>query len=939
METNLLQTKLYIPPTAPSLVPRARLIDKLNAGLWQPDGFAHKLTLVSAPAGFGKTTLITAWLKHNQKEEGRRKKEETASSTVLPSSFIPHPFQVVWLSLDEDDNDLHRFFSYLAEGMRQFIPNPLTLSQHLQSPQPLPAKTLAKALINDVVAIASPFLLVLDDFHTIQSAAIGEAVTFLLDHMPPQMHLVITSRVDPPLPLSRLRARRQITEIRAADLRMSAEETAVFLNDLMQLNLSPSDIATLEARTEGWVAGLQLASLALHGHKDVTHFIQSFSGSHHFVLDYLVEEVLHQQPEHIQTFLLRTSILDRLCGSLCDAVLLTDAASGQATLEQLQRANMFIIPLDDERRWYRYHHLFADLLRQRLQQTGGNVAELNGRASMWYEENGLQAQAIHYALAAKDFARTATLIELAWPEMDRSFETATWLDWAKQLPDDLIRTRPVLSLCYAWALLNGGELEAAETRLRDTEQLLETSSAKMVVVDEAHFQSLPASIATAHCYIAQAFGDIPNSMKYAQQALALYPEDDYLRRGPAASLLGLMYWSRGELEAAHQALADGMAGFQKAGQIPFALSGTYGLADIRIAQGRLQEAVQTYERALQLAKAQGEPATRGTADIYLGLAGLHHEWGDPTAANQYWLQSEALGEQAALADWPYRRCLVQARMKAAEGALDDGIDLLDEAQHHYFRSPVPLIQPIAALKTQLWLAQGKLSAALNWVQDRELSVDDDLSYLREFEHLTLVRVLLAEFKNGRTSAIQEAIDLLNRLLNAAEAGQRMGSILQILLLQAIAHAAQGNIPLARAPLTRALTLAEPEGYVRLFVNEGSPMAQLLSDAATRGVVPTYTGKLLAAFETEKPQHTTQSTPSPKSLIAQPTVNPPMVDPLSKRELEILTLIAAGLKNKEIATELVISLNTVLYHNKNIYSKLGVNKRTLAITKAKEHNLI
>jgi LuxR family maltose regulon positive regulatory protein len=553
---------------------------------------------------------------------------------------------------------------------------------------------------------------------------------------------------------------------------------------------------------------------------------------------------------------------------------------------------------------------------------------------MWYEENGLRAQAIQHALAAEDFARTANLIELAWPEMDRSFETATWLGWAKQLPDALIHVRPVLSLCYAWALLNGGELEAAETRLRDTEQLLETSSAKMAVVDEAHFQSLPASIATAHCYIAQALGDLPNSMKYAQQALELYPEDDYIRRGPAASLLGLMYWARGELEAAHQALADGMAGFQKAGQIPFALSGTYGLADIRLAQGRLQEAVQTYERALQLAKAQGEPAIRGTVDIYSGLAGLCHEQGDPAAASQYWLKSEALGEQAALADWPYRRCLVQARMKAAEGELDDALNLLDKAQHHYFRSPVPLIQPITALKTQIWLAQGKLSAALNWVQDRGLSVDDDLSYLREFEHLTLVRVLIAEFKNGRDPAIQEAIDLLKRLLNAAETGRRMGSIIQILLLQAIAYAAQGNIPLARAPLTRALTLAEPEGYVRLFVNEGMPMAQLLSDAATHGVVPNYTGKLLAAFEAEKLQRTNKVTPSPKPLIAQP-----MVDPLSKRELEILALIAAGLKNKEIAAELVISLNTVLYHIKNIYSKLGVNKRTLAIAKAKKHNII
>ncbi|MCP4422805.1 MAG: tetratricopeptide repeat protein [Chloroflexi bacterium] len=452
----------------------------------------------------------------------------------------------------------------------------------------------------------------------------------------------------------------------------------------------------------------------------------------------------------------------------------------------------------------------------------------------------------------------------------------------------------------------------------------------MVIVDEEQFRFLPASISSAYSYAALALGDISNTVTYAQQALDLLPKNDYLRRGPAASILGLAHWANGELEAAHRALAEAMAGFEKGGNIIFALSGTYGLADLRIAQGRLREAMRTYERSLQLALAQGNPPIPGTADLYLGLSKLYHERGDVEAARQNLSKSEALGEAAALADWPYRLRLAQARIKQTQGDMDGTLALLDEAERLYFSSPVPQARPITALKTQVWVTQGRLTKALEWAQERDLSVDGDISYLREFEFMTLARIHIAQYKSGQADdAIHEAMRLIERLLQAAKTGERMGSVIEILLLQALAYEAQDDVTSALVPLERALTLAEPEGYVRIFENEGLPMVRLLGETAVGKTMPTYTNKLLAVLKSK----------GHKSTSTQPSVNQPLVDPLSKRELEILTLIATGLKNKEIAERLIISLNTVLYHIKNIYSKLGVNKRTLAITKAKEINLI
>jgi LuxR family maltose regulon positive regulatory protein len=778
-----------------------------------------------------------------------------------------------------------------------------------------------------------------------------------------------------------------LTELRVTDLRFTPTEAAAFLNQVMGLNLSAENIAALETRTEGWIAGLQLAAISMQRHKDATSFIKSFTGSHHFVLDYLVEEVLQQQPESVQTFLLRTSILDRLCGPLCDAVLrrgaslrlpeqgsdasltgefspspllprtytrlhLNPAASGQETLEYLQHANLFIVPLDNERRWYRYHHLFADLLRQRLHQSaasstgdeGRGVAELHKRASVWYEDNGLEIEAFHHAAAAEDFERAAGLVELVWPAMDGSFQSAAWLGWVKTLPDELVRARPVLSVGYAWALLDGGQMEAGEARLRDAERWLDTTadiserpevpSAEMVVVDLEQFRSLPASIATARAYIAQAFGDVPGTVKYARRALDLLPEGDHLRRGAAAGLLGCSYWASGDLEAAHQTFTDCMASLKMGGNILFSISATIGLANIRVAQGRLHEAVSAYEQSLQLVMEHGGPVQPVTSDMYLGLSVLHHEQGDLEAATQHLLRSKKLGEQAALPDWQYRYCLAQARIKEAQGDLDSALELLHEAERLYFRTPLPNVRPVAALKTRVWIAQGRLTEALAWARERGLSVDDDLSYLREFEHVTLARVLIAKYKRDRANrSILEAMGLLERLLKAAEEGGRMGSVIEILVLQALAHEAQGNIPLALVPLERALALAEPEGYIRIFVDEGIPMAQLLSATAAHGIMPDYIGKLLAVIEAEEYKREDRSY-LPPAPPAQP-----LIEPLSQRELEVLQLIAQGLSNREISERLFLALSTVKGHNRIIFGKLQVQRRTEAVARARELGLV
>ena len=572
--------------------------------------------------------------------------------------------------------------------------------------------------------------------------------------------------------------------------------------------------------------------------------------------------------------------------------------------------------------------LSAHLLAEQPDQ----VATLHRRASAWYEQNDLPSDAIRHALAAFDFARAADLVEMAVPAMLRSRQEATLLGWLRALPDELVHVRPVLSVGYAGALVAGGELEGVEARLRDAERWLDTTadmgassalapSAEMVVVDEAEFRRLPGSIAVYRAAQAQALGDVANTMKYARRALDLVPEDDHLGRGSAAALLGLASWANGDLEAAHRTYADGMALVQRAGNLSDALGCAIALADIRIVQGRLREAMRTYERGLQLATEQGTPVLRGTADMHVGMSELLRERDDLHAAMQHLLRSKELGERTGLPQNRYRWRVAMARIREAQGDLDGALDLLGEAERLYVSDFFPNVRPVAASVSRVWVAQGRVGEALGWAREQCLSIEDDLSYLREFEHITLARVLLARSKSDRADrSMLEAMGLLERLLHAAEKGERTGSVIEILVLQALAHQLQGDIPAALVPLQQALTLAEPEGYVRVFVDEGPPMAVLLEKAAKHGIAPNSVRQLLTAFGSAEDR-----TPVTQVLI----------EPLSERELEVLRLLGTGLNGPEIARELVVSLNTMRTHTKNIYSKLGVTNRRAAVRRAEE----
>lgn len=902
MNMTILITKLYIPVPRTKIIQRPRLIDRLNEGL------DRKLTLISASAGFGKTTLVSEWV-----------------------TGCGRP--VAWLSLDEGDSDYVRFLSHLVAALQTIGENlGGGVVSALQSPQPPSIESLLTILLNEISALPYKFILVLDDYHVIDATWIDDALNFLLEHLPPQMHLVIGTRENPQLSLSRLRARGHLIELRDTDLRFTPGEAAAFLDQVMDLSLSADEITVLESRTEGWIAGLQLAALSMQGRKDISAFIRKFAGDNRYIMDYLVEEVLQRQPDPIRNFLLQTSILDRLHGPLCDAV--TGQEDGSSRLQSLERGNFFVVPLDDRRQWYRYHHLFAEVLSAHLRSDQPDrVAELHRRASIWFERHGLADEAIRHSLAANDFGRAADLVELSIPALRRSRQETAMLKWLKALPDELVRCRPVLSVWYAGALLAGGELDAAPGRLRDAEQWLETTAdpgerqqvhpSGMIVVDEEEFRRLPSVIAVYRAGLALVLGDVPAVMQYARRALELVPENDHLPRGAATALLGLALWRNGDLEEARRMFADGIASVQLAGAISDAINGSIALAEIRIAQGRLHEAMHIYERGLQLAADHGEPDLRGTADIYVGMSELCREHDDLEAATRSLLRSKEQGEHTGFPSYRYRWRVAMARIREAEGDLNDAFDLLCEAESLYANDFFLDVRPAAALKARLRAKQGRLGEALDWAREQGLSAMDDLCYPREFEHIVLARVILAQYKSDRAErTILEAIGLLERLLQAAEEGGRTGSALEILVVQAIARHTQGDVPAALLLLRRALTLAEPEGYVRIFADEGRPMEVLLEAAAEAGIAPNYVQRLLTAFG-----------------LAKPVIRKPLDEPLSERERDVLRLLGTDLSGPDIARELRVSLNTLRTHTKNIYVKLEVNNRRAAVRRAEELDLL
>ena len=858
MATPVLATKLFIPPPRPQAVPRPRLIERVHEGFRS----GRKLTLISAPAGFGKTTLFSQWIAYSQRR-------------------VPQ-VRVAWLSLDEGDNDPSRFLTYLVAALQSVDPGIGSEAQTLHTLQPLSVELTLTALINDVARASHEIVLVLDDFHLIDAAPIRDALTFLLDHLPSTLHLAIAGRSDPPLPLARLRARGELTELRAADLRFTPDEAAAFLNQVMDLGLSAEDITALEARTEGWIAGLQLAALSMRERLDIAGFIEAFTGSHRFVIDYLIEEVLQRQPDRVRSFLMRTAILDRLNGPLCDAV--TGQLGGGEMLEALERDNLFIVPLDDRRQWYRYHHLFADVLRARLSTEGPDrISILHRRASEWYERNDSPEDAIRHALTAADFERAASLVERALPAMRRNRQDATLLGWLKLLPYEIAARRPVLSVYYAWSLLVSGDLDAAELRLRDAEQGLaattgagERQHASAAETDGEEFRMLPVTIAVYRAALAQARGDVAGTAEHARRALDLTQPGDDLGRGAAARFLGLASWAGGDVETALRTFSEAMTSLHSAGNLADELSGTIVLADTLMAAGRLHDARRSYEQALRSAIAQDEPVPPAMAGLHVGLGELLLGQGDPDAAAHHLQTSESLGGPASQPENRYRWFVAMALIRQAEGNPDAAIALLADAERLYVRGFYPEVRPIAAMRARVRIAQGRLGDVVDWARERGLSAADDLSYLREFEHLTLTRLLIAQYRSHQDeTCIREATGLLDRLLEAAEAAGRTGSVNEILVLQALARNAQGRMPEALVPLRRALAQAEPEGYIRLFADEGAPMAALLDEVARQGTETDYVRRLRSVWGAAE-RHT--------------SVSQPLAEPLSERELQVLRLL-------------------------------------------------
>jgi LuxR family maltose regulon positive regulatory protein len=914
MTTTLLRTKLYAPPPRPNLVARPRLIEHIDQGL----RVGHRLTLVSAPAGYGKTTLLSAWWAANRDQERK----------------------LAWLSLDERDNDPARFWAYVIGALQTLRPDlgQEALSQ-LQAPQPPPVEGLLTQLLNQIAEAfprspSSPqLILLLDDYHVIETPAIDEALAFLIDHLPPQLHLVIATRADPGLPLPRLRARGQLTEIRAADLRFTAGEAAAFLNQTMGLDLAAADVATLETRTEGWIAGLQLVALSMRSSEDPSGFIADLTGSDRFILDYLAAEVLRQQPASRQAFLLRTSILDRLCGPLCDAVLASDEArSSQQVLEALEADNLFIVALDNERRWYRYHRLFADFLRSRLHQVHPDqVLELHRRAAAWYEDNELLVEAIEHALQGRDLDRAARLIEGTTHALLMRGEVTTLLHWLEQLPSDVIHSRPRLSVSAAEALTVAGQLDPVETYLDWAEESLR--------MDTAPPDAVQGQIYALRAYIAFFEGDVLHAARLARQAYALLPEDDAFLRSVASWFLGLTQLFGRDMAAADEALTESMDLGTAAGSPLTTLLSIFVQGHLEILRGHLHQAEALFREGQRQVEPEGAPpdvvlssASPALSLVYQGMGNLHREWNDLETAEGYLRRSIELAQRWGNGEVLVDTYILLARVKRAQGEPDGAEEALRQAEQMVDAGQVATLtgRLVQAFRAQFWVMEGELETAADWAAawKRSAALPDDAQsalFLRWIEESALVRLLLAQGK------FDTALEILACLIRRAEAGEWDGILIELLALQALALQGQGATEAALPVLNRALALGEPEGYVRTFVDLGAGMARLLRRTTSRGVGGDYASQLLAIIEAEQTQIPT--------LPTSPTPAKGLIEPLTDREGEVLRLIAAGLTNQQIADELFIAHSTVKTHINNLYGKLDVSRRTQAVARARELGLL
>jgi len=890
MTALILTTKLHVPPVHPRSVPRPRLLRRLDGST------THKLTLLSAPAGFGKTALLSQWVaRHSQR--------------------------VAWLALSASDNDPVRFLAYVVtalQGVEAEIGE--SVLRALLSPQPPPLEGALTALINEIAASHAACTLILDDYHVITAQAIHDALAFLLDHMPPTLHLTVATRADPPLPLARLRAQGQLIELRASDLSFTVEEADAFLNQGMGLALTSEQVALLEARTEGWIAGLHMVALSMEGRKDISAFIHAFTGSDRYIMDYLLEEVFQRQREEVRTFLLRTSILERMTGTLCDALIGLSEGSSQTILEELERANLFIVPLDNERRWYRYHYLFADLLRARLSQTCPALEpDLHRRASEWFERNGLPTEAIDHSIAAGDLERAADLIAQNAEATLMRGELATFLRWTEALPDELIRAQPTLCLLRAWLdILSGQSLGTVEAWL----QSAGTSDV-----------AIAGGVTALHALMAASQGNASRTIELSTRALEQLPENQRFLRGATAWLLHASQLASNVDADDDQGFAEVLAMSRAAGNIAVAIMAECSQAEWLMRRGQLRRAARAYTRALELATDSHGQRLPLAGQALVGLGELAREWNDLSTAARHLQEGIHLSEEWAEVA-PFDACISLARVRQAEGDEAGAAESIRKAEELAQRFDITELDDLvlAMFRARLWIAQGNLASAHRWAEKRDLyqyinsplkeQTDDPYEHrLRKYELLVLARLLIAEGRPG------EASKLLKPLVPIAKWRGRPGLLIEIHILQALASQALGDTRQAMTSLRRALALAEPEGYTRLFLDEGTPMIQLLRKLVRHDATATYAHKLLGALGPEaadKRKHDSVGF---------------LTEPLSARELEILRLLRTHLTSTEMADELCISVNTVRYHIKNIYSKLGVHSRSEAAQRARELGLL